>query len=257
MKFKVFLINLDKSTDRLELCKKELEKFGVEFERVAAVYGKDLSQQQVDDVYNADNNYKLYKKSLSLGEIGCYLSHITCWQKIIDESLDYAVILEDDFILSDSFKDFESLLTQLKNWDYIRLAFSSREVPALQRTEISDSYDLVKYEKTPINTLAQVVSNQGAIKLVANSQQIFRPVDVDFKHYWEKNINVLGIDPPLIKQQNSETSETSEISKIAAGKGRAEKSSTWRNIKYAISFYLKNRKQNNAKLNLSQFIKNN
>ena len=112
MRFKVFVINLDKSTDRLALCQQNLERLGIDFERIPAVYGKDLSEQQVVDFYDRAANQKGYKKDLNTGELGCYLSHIKCWQKIVDEQLDFALILEDDFVLSDDFIEFQSIFCQ-------------------------------------------------------------------------------------------------------------------------------------------------
>jgi len=252
MKFKVFLINLDRSTDRLELCREELQKYNIEFERVPAVYGKELTQQQIDSVYDENQNKKHYKKSLSLGEIGCYLSHIKCWQKVVDEKLDYAIILEDDFKLTESFGDFKSIFEHLTNWDYVRIAFSSRNVPIVKRMPVTENYDLVHYAKVPINMLGQAISLQGAQKLLNNTQKIFRPVDVDIKHYWEKDIEILGITPPLIREQNN---FASEIGQIANGKGREGRASLIRRLRYASKHIFERAYHNSRRTVLSKFIK--
>ena len=44
--------------------------------------------------------YKLYF-SQSVGASGCFLSHYSSWKKIIDEDLDFALIVEDDIVISD------------------------------------------------------------------------------------------------------------------------------------------------------------
>jgi len=252
MKFKVFLINLDKSTDRLELCQNELKKYNIDFERIPGVYGKDLTTEEVETIYDESRNDKHYKKPLSLGEIGCYLSHIKCWQKIVDEKLDYAVILEDDFKLDSNFKEFESVFEQMQNWDYVRMAFSSRKVPIVKRHKITNTRDLVYYKKIPINTLAQAVSLEGAKKLLANSKTIFRPVDVDMKHYWEKEINILGIDPPLILDRYD---FSSEISQMSDGKGRMSKTSIWKNLRYVLNYKIKHFFSSFTKQGLKSFCK--
>ena len=254
MKFKVFLINLDKSTERREKCEAELNKYGIPFERVAGVYGNDVPDEEVERVYDSRQNQRRYKKVLGRGEIGCYLSHIKCWQKIVDDGLDYAVILEDDFKLNDAFKDFEGLFEQLQDWDYVRLAFSSRNVPICQREPITSVYDLVYYKKVPINTLAQAVSLQGAKKLLENSKCFFRPVDVDMKHYWEKGINVLGIDPPLIKDRFD---FSSEIERMSKGKGRVSSGALTKNIRYALDYKVKFLYFEFMKKKLSNFIRKN
>ena len=68
---KVLLINMDKDTERLERMKIRLK--GIDFERVPGV--------------EHDQGY-----------IGCFMAHQKCWQKIVNENLESALILEDDVI---------------------------------------------------------------------------------------------------------------------------------------------------------------
>ena len=42
-KFKIFVINLNESTERLERLKSEFERIGLDFERLPAVDGRALS----------------------------------------------------------------------------------------------------------------------------------------------------------------------------------------------------------------------
>lgn len=252
MKFKVFLINLDKSQDRLEVCRQNFERYNIEFERVPAVYGKDLSEQQIEQFYDSERNQTGYKKPLSIGELGCYLSHIHCWQKIIEQDLDYALILEDDFKLSEDFNQFEQIFSKLQNWDYVRIAYPIKDTPAVAREKITAEHDLIYYKKVPINTLAQAVSKAGAKKLLANSKRVFRPIDVDIKHYWEKGIQVLGIDPPLIKEHQN---FSSEIDKISGNKARKGNTSLFRNLSYILKRKCKTSYYGWFKPSLSSFIK--
>ncbi|WP_367278723.1 glycosyltransferase family 25 protein [Malikia sp.] len=36
-------------------------------------------------------------RRLTAGELGCFLSHLRCWQLLVERDLDCALILEDDF----------------------------------------------------------------------------------------------------------------------------------------------------------------
>ena len=88
---KIFVINLDTRKDRLDnLIKAEpyLENI---IERIPAVNGKTLKLNNF--IYKIFKNNKFHwKKSV----IGCFLSHITTWTKIINEPGDYFLVLEDD-----------------------------------------------------------------------------------------------------------------------------------------------------------------
>ncbi len=162
-------------------------------------------------MYDVQGNKEKYKKDLNVGEIGCYLSHVKAWQKIVDEKLDYAIILEDDFKLSPLFNRYDELLRQLKNWDYIRLADLSGTALVEKQIVLHDNHNLVSFTKVPINTLAQAVSYQGAKKLLESFSSIARPIDVDLQHYWEMGIQLQGIQPALVPERSDFESEITKL----------------------------------------------
>lgn len=253
MKFKVFLINLDASKDRFEYCLSKLKQFDIDFERFSAVDGKELSSDEIEDFYSFEQNKALYKKTMSNGEVACYLSHFKLWKQIVDEDLDYAIILEDDFELNPYFSQVHQALAQLKDWDYIRLANPTRKIKITERIAIDKTFELVRFNKTPINTLAQAVSNKGAKQLLLNFKKIARPIDVDLKHCWEKEIDVIGINPPIVLSQNR---FESDISKMSQRSGRERKSNTYQNIKFVINFNFYNLLNTYKIKSISHYLKN-
>lgn len=194
MKFKTFLINLERSPHRLADAKAQLDSLGVPFERVNAADGKSLSEEEVR-CFDRDKAKKRYHYDLTWGEIGCYLSHIRCWQRIVQEKLDYAVILEDDQKLHPDFsKALDAIPKLTTEWSFIKLGnpFKTRKETAV---ETKDGYSLVRYNKPPSGAGAQVVTYEAAKKLLAARATFFRPVDVDFQWQWEVPINILGLTP--------------------------------------------------------------
>lgn len=92
---RVYVINLARSLDRRAHITAELKKTGLEYEIVTAVDGRDLDLKDstiVDPVL-------LAKNSFPAGTLGCALSHLSVYQKIIAEGLDEGLILEDDVTL--------------------------------------------------------------------------------------------------------------------------------------------------------------
>ena len=88
---KIFLINLDTRPDRLESLMKAEPYLKDSVTRIPAVNGKTLKMNQF--IYNMfDKNQFQWKKSV----IGCNLSHITTWSKILNEPGEYFLVLEDD-----------------------------------------------------------------------------------------------------------------------------------------------------------------
>jgi GR25 family glycosyltransferase involved in LPS biosynthesis len=88
---KIFLINLDTRADRLESLMAAEPYLKNITTRIPAVNGKTLKMNQF--IYNMFNkNQFQWKKSV----IGCNLSHITTWSKILNEPGEYFLVLEDD-----------------------------------------------------------------------------------------------------------------------------------------------------------------
>lgn len=92
---KTFIINLDSSTDRRAAIAAQCQTAGLHYEFVRAVNGKQLSDEELAQHTHALNY------AFKPGEIGCALSHISIYKKIIREKIPQALILEDDALLTE------------------------------------------------------------------------------------------------------------------------------------------------------------
>lgn len=207
MKYATYLINLDKSTQRLDACTKEFAKQNITFERISAVYGADLSSEELALAYNPcapDAHYKV----LGVGEVGCFLSHRKVWQAIIDAELDFAVVLEDDIHLTGvSFAKMIEAIKQIdRPWYYIKI-LGVREPSHLLRSQEIDQFMLSTFQKVPARTGAQIVSREGAARLLKTTAPFYRPVDLDLQYWWEKNIFVDVLHPYVFAVNQNETSD--------------------------------------------------
>jgi glycosyl transferase family 25 len=97
---KFFVINLDRSPERLAECQNKFSSIGISLERISAVDGKanDLSSFFDDEACRKEMG-----RSIQPGEVGCFLSHVNAIQKFWEGDAEYAVILEDDALPSDDF----------------------------------------------------------------------------------------------------------------------------------------------------------
>jgi GR25 family glycosyltransferase involved in LPS biosynthesis len=102
---KIYIINLAQDQDRKQAMLVQLNAFAItNYEFVEAVDGRNLSDQELTKLYDDKTAKKLHKQ-LARSEIGCALSHIKVYEKIIKENK-RCLILEDDVVLSDTFKNF-------------------------------------------------------------------------------------------------------------------------------------------------------
>lgn len=250
MNYKVFVINLDDRPDKFENAKKQLDAQGIKCERISAIRGNLVPETEIKQNYDAIANKQHYLRTMSVGEIGCYMSHRKAWKKIVDENLDYAIILEDDCKPQPDFYKTPNLLEGLVGWHYIKLTGPRGGKTIQNSAPLKDGYSIAHYNKVPIATPGQVVSQEGAKILLKNSQPFFRPVDVDLQHYWEKKIDVIGLEPKLVDTAGFD----SDITAMDQKSTRKKSASFWSRVKYRLSTALDNSKANKKRPSLKKYL---
>lgn len=105
---KVYLINLDKDKDRLAAADAQLKRLGVAYERVSAVYAKELPQKELDDAVDKFRWWCAMGRPVMMGEIGCAMSHYSIYRQMTDP----VCVLEDDVILDDRFPEVLAYVEQ-------------------------------------------------------------------------------------------------------------------------------------------------
>jgi glycosyl transferase family 25 len=93
---KSYVINLDRSPDRLKRMTDRLNSIGLSFERVPAVDGRLLSHAEISAV----NKPVVGAAAMTPEEVGCFLSHRRCWERIVSGPEAYGCVFEDDMLIS-------------------------------------------------------------------------------------------------------------------------------------------------------------
>jgi GR25 family glycosyltransferase involved in LPS biosynthesis len=108
-KGKIICINLEKRTDRKRSVQKEFEKTSIKnLEFYKGIYGKNVKpNKELADLFYG-NDFGSRK-----GVIGCALSHLDLWTRLLESEQDYYLILEDDIKLT---KDFDEKYKLIKDF---------------------------------------------------------------------------------------------------------------------------------------------
>ena len=172
---RIFVINLDRAPERLAHMKALLDSLRLAFTRVPAVDGKSLTADETNRWI--DGEPKFYP--LGPGEIGCFLSHRQCWQRVVREGLDHAVIFEDDIVIG---TEPHAVLTS-SDWipadaDVVKMDTARRKTFVDRRaTAVVGSRSVTRLRGMHAGGAAYAVSQAGARKLVQLSEGFCDPVD--------------------------------------------------------------------------------
>ncbi|WP_304246924.1 glycosyltransferase family 25 protein [Parabacteroides gordonii] len=97
MTIKTYVINLKNAVDRRQNVLGELSKHPfMNYELVEAVDGREMSQEDVDHLFDCKRFSLRFGREVFPGEIGCTLSHRECYRKLLSSEEEVALILEDD-----------------------------------------------------------------------------------------------------------------------------------------------------------------
>lgn len=108
IRWKMFVISLRRARERRMKALKRLEGVDLPYEIVDGFDAKQVHSEFLVRAKGAEH--------LGDGVVGAYNSHIGILERIVDYGLDYALILEDDFVICDS-----SQLTLHTIWDHMPL----------------------------------------------------------------------------------------------------------------------------------------
>jgi glycosyl transferase family 25 len=194
---KIFVINLDRSPDRLDHMKRQLgeAELSSTFCRVAGADGIKLPLDLLAQFLDAQGRIK---SKMSAGEVGCYASHMLCWMELLKTDHPYAIVLEDDVVLEPNFAA-DVIAKAGDAWDIIHLSGDTKSA-VLSTADLESGHHLVRYFRVPIHTAAYVIRRRCADKLLVPRLRE-HPVDIDlFRCANSYGINVLGIYPAIARQ---------------------------------------------------------
>ena len=99
----ILVINLEKNRERMASMDRKLKALGLVYERIPAVYGAALTKDERKKRYARFRAFLANGVPLKDGEIGCALSHLLCYKRILSEGWDGALVFEDDVVLERGF----------------------------------------------------------------------------------------------------------------------------------------------------------
>ncbi|GFO17746.1 glycosyltransferase 25 family member 1 [Plakobranchus ocellatus] len=123
----VYMINLKRRPARRFRMMKAFDYLGIDAKIIDAVDGKELN-----DTFLEENGIKMlpgfadpyHGRAMTMGEIGCFLSHYNIWKEMVDMNYEKIVVFEDDVRFEPYFRlKLANMMTEVEKlfevWDLI------------------------------------------------------------------------------------------------------------------------------------------
>lgn len=205
---KILVLNLDRSPDRWASVTTTLAKHGIKgYERFRAVDGGKLTETDMERVSYLCHSI-CPKRMLAIS-----LSHMAMWQKIADESVSSALILEDDveFVENVTERVAEAVRQLPEDWDLLYLGCitaCSASSPLFLVSNLFGNARAGRHSPNlfvpafPTGTHAYAISQAGARKLLGLISRAKFHVDVEMALN-SRHLNIFSVYPEVAFQRQS------------------------------------------------------
>jgi glycosyl transferase family 25 len=194
----VYLINMDKDTERLDNVTKECNKFNINFERFSGINPLKLSEEELDKYVT-----KTCQNICPNGIVGCGVSHMKIYEDALKNNYKNILVLEDDVNFTDDlYEELDKAMSELpEDYDILYLGcvglcdknivynmnlylffhllfYLSSKNKCQSKNEKIINNKYIHVPIFPITTHAMIISNKGCRKLLNLIGKIYYHIDL-------------------------------------------------------------------------------
>ena len=182
--FKIYYINLDKSIRRKQFIENQFKRHKISISRFSAIYGKELPKEFLEK-RKKEHQILTHFPYLNNGEIGLTKTYFNIWETISIQEEEYAIVLEDDaLVTSNFFDDLQDILELVSTNDFIDV--SGRKGFLL----LNKNKHLSKYLIPALQTTGQIIGKKAAKTMKSNLNKYYAPIDVLKQDVFKHKVNI-------------------------------------------------------------------
>ena len=201
-----FIIHLGRAEARRHQVERIRAACPLPVQVIEAVDGRALSEAEIDAVRSRRSLHRPpYPFEMTVGEIGCFLSHRKCWKMIADRGLRAGLVIEDDVEIDrEVFSRALALSAErIDQAGYIQ--FQVRAVKGAAETLASrDGASIVRPRVGMLRTSGQLVSAAHARHLLEITECLDRPVDTLLQMSWVTGVALSCAVPSGLSDRTAE-----------------------------------------------------
>lgn len=179
----IYMINLKRRPKRRKRMMATLKELGIAVKIFDAIDGKamttdDIKALGIDMLPGFKDPWA--KRTLTKGEIGCFLSHYYIWQEVVEKGYEKILIIEDDVRFEYKYRAkmhylFQEIEEKGFNWDLI---YVGRKILRAKDEAYLNGSRILVHPSYSYWTLSYMLTQEGARKLLAQ-KPLNRMVPVD------------------------------------------------------------------------------
>ena len=189
----VWLINLDRATERRRQMEERLGLLGLNYTRFDAIDGR-RDWERLSSSVDISAFRRNVGRDVIPGEIGASHSHLEVWRQLIASEFEIGLVLEDDVVFHKDFIDaINAALTVKQSWDFLKLNKIRAKQPICQGQVAG--WRLNAYLGPATGLGAYLIRRDLAERLVSSCLPIRRPIDRELDRLHVHRFRHLGLEP--------------------------------------------------------------
>ncbi len=200
----VFVINMVKDTERRAAMEARLDTLQLPYAFFPAVDGRAAGGVN-SPFYDGPRRRRVFGRDMLPGEIGCLLSHRTIFEKMVEDNIPCAVVLEDDVVFEKDFPDvLRALLSTPVKWDVIRFLGSAKIYKRGCRkiAPLTGRYWLARLPTAPGGAHGYLMTRHAAQVMLKHMRKNWLPIDTLQGRAWETKLETLVVHPAPLWPDN-------------------------------------------------------
>ena len=192
-----WVINLDRAPERLARIGARLDALGVPWTRFPAVEGKLLGAAEQAARLDQAGFERRHGMTPSLGELGCYLSHVRLMQAFLATEHGFALILEDDVEPTAALPEvLQNLMAASGLWDMVKLSAIHSGTP-VRVLDVGQGHQLGVMFSRCTGSSAYVINRTAAQRYVQQLLPMQLPYDHAYDRGWVYGLKVRRVFPEV------------------------------------------------------------
>jgi glycosyl transferase family 25 len=197
----IYIVNLDRSPERLMYVQRQFSEHNIEFNRMPAVDGAKLPKSELDN-YKNESKYSLsHYAALSNGEIGCSLSQKQSWGIAAKSCHRATVVLEDDVKISDKFSGVIQSLYENMDENIIIDLKGKKGFFELERIHLPNGISLIHYSTPPLGTQGAIFGKNAASNLLDKVKGFKAPIDNLMQQIYQHKVEIWSLEQGCITHE--------------------------------------------------------
>ena len=201
-KLHTWVINLDRAPQRLARIGARLDELGMPWTRFSAVEGKLVPAAEQAALLDRPGFERRHGMTPSLGELGCYLSHVRLMEAFLASPHEFALILEDDVRPTAALPEvLQALMAARERWDMVKLSaiHSGSPVGVL---EVGRGHRLGVMFSRCTGSSAYVVNRVAAQRYLERLLPMQLPYDHAYDRGWVYGLKVRRVFPEVCEHDD-------------------------------------------------------